>query len=66
MFIFHFNNQNIPNRALIIESLKTTTEHYFDPTCVITSNSKLKDQNHYELNTEAEIMEEIHNKLSIM
>ena len=66
LFISHFNNQNIPNRTLIFESLKTTAEHYFDPTCVITSNSKLEDINHYELNTEAEIMEEIHNKLSIM
>ena len=66
LFISHFNNNNIPNRTLIIESLKTKAEHYFDPTCVITSNRKLVDQNHYKLNTEAEIMEEIHNKLSIM
>jgi len=66
LFISHFNNQNIPNRTLIIESLKTTAKHYFDPTCVITSNSQLSDPNHYKLNTEAEIMEEIHNKLSIM
>ena len=66
LFISHFNNQNIPNRTLIIESLKSTAEHYFDPTCVITSISKLNDSNNYELNTEAEIMEETHNKLSII
>lgn len=66
LFISHFNNNNIPNRTLIIESLKTTAKQYFDPTCVITSGSKLEDINHYKKNTEVEIMEEIHSHLSIM
>jgi len=66
LFISHFNYEQIPNRTLIIESLRTTAKHFFDPTCVITSNSKLQDKNHYTVDTEAEIMEEIHNKLSIM
>ena len=71
LFVSHFNHDhinqpNLPNRRIIIESLKNTAKHYFNPTDVITSESKLSDPTHYNLNTEAEIMEEIHKKLSSM
>jgi hypothetical protein len=66
LFVSHFNFNNISNRTLIINCLKQTAKHFFDPSSLIDNVNKLKDINHYTFDTEKIIMDNIHDYLSIM
>jgi hypothetical protein len=64
LFISHFNINNVYNRKIIIDCLKKNAKYFFDPSEFIDNMNNLDDINHYTLDTEKIIMDEIHNYLS--
>ncbi len=69
LFVTHFNHNNIPNRQLIIDCVKRTATHYYDPTAVVVANlpgSIIDNGEHMSREAELLVMEEMHKILNEM